>query len=141
MNWGVKILLTLITIVVATVSVGIYMVSQDTDSLEEEGYYEKGLNYESVIAHKRNVEANDVQPTITVKNNYIEFQFKEGNNEGEIFLKRASNQKLDKVVPFKSNGLKYTLSLKDFEKGAWEIQINWTSNKVSYYYEKRIFRP
>lgn len=75
MNWGVKILLILITIVVGTVSVGIYMVSQDTDTLEEEGYYEKGLDYEAIIAHKRNVLNDHAQPEITLKDQYIEFLF------------------------------------------------------------------
>ena len=69
MNWGVKILVTLITIVVVTVSVGIYMVSQDTDSLVEEGYYEKGLDYETVLEHKRNVDSYNAQPEIVVRDN------------------------------------------------------------------------
>lgn len=141
MNWGTKILLTLITIVVATVSVGIYMVSQDSDSLVEEEYYEKGLDYESVIDHKRNVALHSAQPEITVKENHIEFLFKENSNQGEITLKRPSNQHLDKIIPFLTTQFKYTLSLKGMEKGAWEIQINWNNNDVPYYYQKRIYIP
>ncbi len=139
MNWGAKILLTLISIVVVTISVGIYMVSQDTDSLVEEGYYEKGLDYESVIDHKRNVALYDAQPEITIRNNHIEFLFKEKSNQGEIILKRPSNQYLDKIIPFMITEPKYTLSLRDIEKGVWEIQITWDSNEVPYYFQKRIY--
>lgn len=139
MNWGVKILLTLITIVVVTVSVGIYMVSQDTDSLVEEGYYEKGLDYETVLEHKRNVESHQAQPEIIVKDNYLEFQFKEGGNKGEIMLRRSSDEKMDKVFPFTSSNATYTLSLKDIEKGAWEIEISWTNNDIPFFYQKRIY--
>lgn len=139
MNWGVKILLTLITIVVATVSVGIYMVSQDTDSLVEEGYYEKGLDYESVLEHKRNVELHHAQPEVTVKESYLEFKFKESGNKGEIILKRPSDQHLDKTFPFTSSNPIYTLTLKDIEKGAWEIEISWSNNDVPFFFEKRIY--
>jgi hypothetical protein len=141
MNWGVKILLTLITIVVVTVSVGIYMVSQDNDSLVEEGYYEKGLDYESVIEHQRNVESYNSQPEITVKDNYLEILFKEENNKGEIILQRPSDQHLDKVMPFSTTNSKYTLSLKDFQKGAWEIQLSWKQNDIPFYFKKRIYIP
>lgn len=141
MNWGVKILLTLITIVVVTVSVGIYMVSQDTDSLVEDGYYEKGLDYESVIEHQRNVETQNAQPEITIKDNYLEFLFKEENNQGEIILKRPSDQHLDKAIPFSTVDSKYTLSLKDFQKGAWEIQLSWEHNNIPFFFQKRIYLP
>ena len=141
MNWGVKILLTLITIVVVTVSVGIYMVSQDTDSLVEEGYYEKGLDYESIIEHQRNVETYNAQPEITVKDNYLEFLFKEENNKGEIILQRPSDQHLDQVIPFSTSDSKYTLSLKDFQKGSWEIQLSWEQNDIPFFFQKRIYIP
>ncbi len=141
MNWGVKILLTLITIVVVTVSVGIYMVSQDTDSLVEDGYYEKGLDYESVIDHQRNVEVHNAKPKITVKENYLEFLFTEANNQGEIVLKRPSDQHLDRVIPFSTTELKYTLSLSNVQKGAWEIQLNWEHNDIPFYFQKRIYIP
>ena len=139
MNWGVKILVTLITIVVVTVSVGIYMVSQDTDSLVEEGYYEKGLDYETFLEHKRNVDSYNAQPEIVVRDNYVELQFKEGTNEGEIMLRRSSDQTMDKVFPFISSNPVYTLSLKDIAKGAWEIEISWTNNNIPFFYQKRIY--
>lgn len=141
MNWGVKILLILITIVLVTVSVGIYMVSQDTDTLDEEGYYEKGLDYEAIIDHKRNVARDNAQPEITTKDNYIQFQFKSRDQQGEIFLKRAADQQLDRIIPFTTTEQKYTLSLKGIEKGAWEIQISWSSNNVPYYYQERLYIP
>lgn len=141
MNWGVKILLTLITIVVVTVSAGIYLVSQDTDSLVEDGYYEKGLDYESIIEHQRNVDTHNAEPTIRVKDNYLEFLFKEGNNKGEIILKRPSDQHLDRAIPFSSTDSKYTLSLNDIQNGAWEIQLIWEHDTIPFFFQKRIYIP
>jgi hypothetical protein len=141
MNWGVKIFLTLITIVVVTVSVGVYMVSQDTDSLVEEGYYEKGLDYESIIQHQRNVDTHGAQPEITVKENYLEFLFKEANNKGEIILKRPSDQNLDRMIPFSSKDSKYTLSLNNIQTGAWEVHLSWEHNNIQFYFQKQIYIP
>lgn len=141
MNWGVKILLTLVTIVVVTVSVGIYMVSKDNDSLIEEGYYEKGLSYESVIEHKRNVQLHNAQPQITIKENYIEVLFNEGSNKGEITLRRPSDQDLDKTIPFTTLDKKYTLSLSSIQSGAWEINLSWEQNNIPFFYTKRVFIP
>ena len=141
MNWGVKILLTLITIVVATVSVGIYMVSQDTDSLVEDAYYEKGLDYESVLDHQRNIEIHSALPKITIKDNYLEFLFTGANNEGEIILKRPSDQHLDRAIPFSTKDSKYTLSLNNIQTGAWEIHLSWENNNIPFYFQKRIHIP
>lgn len=141
MNWGVKILLTLITIVVVTVSVGVYMVGKDTDSLVEEGYYEKGLDYESIIEHQRNVDNHNAQPEISVKDNYLEFLFKGENNKGEIILQRPSDQTLDKAIPFSTSSSRYTLSLKDFRKGAWEIQVIWEQDDIPFFFRKKIYIP
>ncbi len=46
MNWGTKIIITLVLFMALIVSFGIYMVSKDTDSLVAEDYYERGLNYD-----------------------------------------------------------------------------------------------
>jgi len=46
MNWGTKIVIALALFIALIVSFGVYMVSQDTDSLVAEDYYERGLNYD-----------------------------------------------------------------------------------------------
>ena len=46
MNWGLKIVIGLATFIVFIVSMGIYMVSKDTDSLVDNDYYEKSLSYD-----------------------------------------------------------------------------------------------
>lgn len=48
MNWGVKIVIALALFMALIVSFGIYMVSNDTDSLVAEDYYERGLNYDQL---------------------------------------------------------------------------------------------
>lgn len=45
-NWGTKIVIALGLFVALITSFGIYMVTQDTDTLVHEDYYERGLNYD-----------------------------------------------------------------------------------------------
>lgn len=139
MNWGIKIIIILVLIVVSTVSVGIYMVSKDTDTLEESSYYERGLNYEAIIEHKRNVLRDQAEPEISVKEQYIEVNFKDGPNQGNFLLKRPSDQSLDVNMPFKTTNQQYTLSRKGLEAGMWEVQLNWSCNEVEYFFEKQIY--
>ena len=54
MNWGTKIFLTLAVFMLCIVGAGIYMVSHDSDSLEEDDYYEQGLNYDQAYEKKQN---------------------------------------------------------------------------------------
>ena len=46
MNWGTKLALALALFIALIVSFGVYMVSNDADSLVAEDYYERGLNYD-----------------------------------------------------------------------------------------------
>ncbi len=46
MNWGTKIVIALALFIILIASFGIYMVTQDSDSLIYEDYYERGLNYD-----------------------------------------------------------------------------------------------
>lgn len=62
MNWGVKIVIALVSFMALIMSFGVYMVSKDTDSLVAEDYYERGLNYDQLRA------VDSVhQPTDTVR--------------------------------------------------------------------------
>ncbi|MFB2120298.1 FixH family protein [Parapedobacter sp. 2B3] len=48
MNWGKGLVLALSLFIVMIIAFGIYMVTQDTDSLVHEDYYERGLNYDKL---------------------------------------------------------------------------------------------
>lgn len=66
MNWGTKIAVALALFMALIVSFGIYMVSQDTDSLVAEDYYERGLNYDrlrEIESTEQSLDTLPVSPT------------------------------------------------------------------------------
>jgi len=50
MDWGKALFLALALFMALIVSFGIYMVSNDSDGLVHEDYYERGLNYDHLRA-------------------------------------------------------------------------------------------
>ena len=67
MNWGTKIFLILAVFMLCIVAAGFYMVTQDTDSLEEDDYYEQGLNYDQAYEKKQNVLSMKEMPTVALR--------------------------------------------------------------------------
>jgi len=66
-NWGGKIVLALALFMALIISFGVYMVSQDTDTLVAEDYYERGLNYDRLRAAdsvRRSADSLQTRPNV-----------------------------------------------------------------------------
>ena len=141
MNWGVKIFLTLLIFIIVAVSTGVYMVSQDHDSLVEDDYYEKGLTFDSEYDHKTNVDLFKAEPAIKIENGYLIISFQQAGNAGTIRLQRASDSALDKEHLFSTQNKIYRLPIEDISSGKWKALINWEHNKTPFMYEKTFDIP
>lgn len=140
MNWGVKIFLTLLVFVIVAVSTGIYMVSNDHDSLVEEDYYEKGLEYDSTYNHKTNVSELDLQPELKVDSGFLIIKFKEAKNNGKLVLRRESDSSQDLNLPFSTENSVFRLPVSNLSDGRWNIQIDWQSqHEIPLLFEKSIY--
>jgi len=136
MNWGVKIFLTLLVFIIVAVSTGVYMVSQDHDSLVEDDYYEKGLTYDSEYDHKTNVEVYQAEPSIEVEGDKLVVSFQQAGNAGTIHLQRASDSSLDEEYQFSTQSKIYALPISDLSGGKWKVLINWEHNKTPFMHEE-----
>lgn len=141
MNWGVKIFITLLIFMVVAVGTGIYMVSQDHDTLIEDNYYEKGINYDSTYNQKTNVRELKAEPSISVKDNYLQITFTESGNNGIINLQRTSDSSLDQQIPFTIDNKVLKITTDNISNGEWKIQINWEHEDTPFLFEKNIFIP
>lgn len=141
MNWGVKIFVTLAIFIAVAVGTGIYMVSNDHDTLVEEDYYEKGITYDSEYDHKTNVETLDAKPEISIQGNLLIINFNQNSNKGTIDLQRPSDSSLDKRFPFSINEKSYSLPIESLTSGKWKVLINWEHNGTAFLHEKIIFIP
>lgn len=126
---------------VAAVGTGIYMVSQDHDTLIEDNYYEKGINFDSTYNQKTNVQELKAEPAINAKDNYLEIVFTETGNEGILNLQRTSDSSLDQQIPFSTEDKVLKISTDNLSNGEWKIRINWEHNNTSFLFEKDIFIP
>lgn len=134
MNWGLKIVIGLGIFMLFILSAGIYMVSKDTDSLEDENYYEKSLHYDEVYQRKQHVSDNHVRPKVKLSGDTLTITFVQPHNQGELNLRRPSDQRKDVVLPFvtEGEGRIYQLPIAGFLKGKWQLEINWTQGEVAY---------
>ncbi len=138
MNWGYKIFLSLAVFMIAIVAAGVYMVSNDSDTLEEEDYYEQGLNYDSAYEKKKNVLDFNEEPSISVRNDTLYIVFKAENNKGKLTFRKPSDKNQDKELPFQSVSRLYQLPVSAFEKGLWNLYIDWKTDGKQFLVEKDI---
>ena len=120
-------------------SFGIYMVSQNTDTLEEHDYYEQGLDFDSVYERKQNLQKYQAKPEIIVNTDTMLVRFVHEANHGKLLLRRPSDGAQDTKIPFSFEGKEYRLPITAFSRGAWEVRIAWEADGVPYLYEQRIF--
>ena len=121
------------------IGTGIYMVSQNHDTLIEDNYYENGINYDTTYNHKSNVERLKAEPQIRVIENTIEITFAENQNKGVLNLQRSSDSSLDQQIPFSIEDKTLTLGTDKLSSGQWKIQLDWEHNNTSFLFEKNIF--
>lgn len=140
MNWGVKIFLTLAVFMIGMVSVGIYMVNKNTDTLEEIDYYEKGINFDETYVRRQNLKDHGAEPTVAIKDgSVLEVNFKHQGNTGEWMMKRASDNNLDQNKHFSIEDGLLRIPIEDLAGGAWQLQLEWEADGVSFQYEKNIY--
>lgn len=141
MNWGTSIVIGMAMAMTAVVSAGIYMVSHDTDSLEENDYYENSLKYDQDYNQKgQTLQANAV-PTITLSDDSLKIRFRSAGNKGRVLLKRPSDNSMDMTLPFEITRNEYNIPLDALKNGAWHLRINWKNDKEDYLYEKELYLP
>jgi hypothetical protein len=139
-NWGWGLLLFYTFFCVVTVWFVFFTTHQDED-LVTEHYYKKTLTYQQHIdEHKRALKLNNpVTWQIDNTNSNITFEYPASSVKGQIHFYRPSDAKQDKVVTIKPDGnSKQMISLHSFERGLWEIKVNWEENGKTYYQEARL---
>ncbi len=132
MNWGLKIVLGLGAFIIFIVSAGIYMVTKNTDTLEDEDYYERSLSYDEVYRRKQNLLDNNARPTVSVKNDTLYITFSQPHNRGELIFKRPSDNTLDMALPFVTESQHYRLPVGSFTRGSWRLEISWQQDGTPY---------
>lgn len=139
MNWGVRILLALALFVIAAVSAGIYMVNKNVDTIEDVDYYEKGLTYDERYDRKENTERLQARPEVITRHDTLTINFVHGNNTGELYMMRPSDENQDIRIPFAMGENTFKLPLSTLSRGSWKLVLEWESDGTGFYHEQNLY--
>lgn len=136
-----RIVLGMAIAMTAVVGAGIYMVSNDTDTLEESDYYENSLNYDQDYNQKEQAVQAHAVPLVSLLNDTLQIRFQSAGNKGQILLKRPSDNSMDMKLPFEITKNEYRIPLHALKNGAWHLRINWKNGNEDYLYERELYVP
>ena len=141
MNWGHKIAIAYILFVVGMLSL-VYVSSLQTNEMIDENYYEKELQYQSLIDGKNNLsqftQKELLRDSASMLVLALPLEVRE-NCKGEITFLRNDDKKKDKqmTLALDANGNQY-FPKSHFAMGVYWVRIKWESQNKSYYSEQKI---
>lgn len=139
MNWGVRIIVILGAFMLFIIGSVVFMLSSDSDALEEKDYYEQALNYDERYDKNKNTLRDKAEPTIEVKETKLILDFPFEVHSGRIELKRPSSKVQDQEMPLSGQDTNYIIDVSKLTSGRWKCIIEWNSEGTDYRFEKDIF--
>jgi hypothetical protein len=139
MNWGTKIFIALGIFMAGIVAAGVYMVSQDNDSLVETDYYEKGISYDETYDRRQNLINERAEPKIELVNDSLVIHFKHRGNKGQILFRKPSDKDQDTQIDFQTAADSYRLALPNISSGNCDLVLIWQSNGIPFQFEKTLY--
>ncbi|SRR5690625_2894357 len=139
MNWGVKIIIFLGAFMIFIIGSVVYMLSADSDELEEKDYYEQALNYDERYDKNKNTLRDNAEPDIQIEGKELVLTFPTLVKEGKLELRRASNKVKDQEIILRENEDTYIIDVSDLVKGSWKCIVEWSGADAAYRFEKNIY--
>lgn len=140
MNWGTKIVLGMVAFMLFIIGMATYMfMLHDNDSLVEEDYYEKGLNYNQEYNAKENVLNDEAEPVIKINDNQLIIELKDSANYSLKLMRPA--KAVDDIIS-KGNTIGKTnmilVDIANMHSGLWILELKWISKGKEYQFNKNI---
>jgi len=139
MNWGVKIVIFLAAFMIFIIGSVIYMISTDTDGLEENDYYEQALNYDDTYDRKQNTRDDKAEPTLKIEEGELKIDFTASIKKGNLVLRRLSDRSKDQNIDFSTDEKTYYVDVSKLDSGMWMCILTWENKGKEYLFEEDIF--
>ncbi|MCX2477230.1 FixH family protein [Pedobacter sp. MC2016-05] len=139
-NWGAKLAFVMVIFILFIMGMVTYMfMVHGRDSLVDEDYYEKGLDYTKEYNSKANVIRDHEAPVVKVTSSQIIIELK-NKATYSMRIMRPADQKSDQNRKGETDGAdnKIVVEQLGMAKGLWILNLNWSSNGKTYAYEKNI---
>lgn len=117
----------------------IYMISTDTDGLEENDYYEQALNYDDTYDRKQNTRDDKAEPTLKIEEGELKIDFTTSIKKGNLVLRRLSDRSKDQNIDFSTDEKTYYVDVSKLDSGMWMCILTWENKGKEYLFEEDIF--
>lgn len=142
MNWGYKILLVIIAFMIAILSM-VFVAFRQTNDMLDENYYEKEMNYQSLIDAAQNL--NLVNDSLLINQNetyvivHVPRTLISNFEQGNLTFLRIDDKRKDFTFDFKPNeeGILQIEKFK-FIPGTYKARMKWRNLGKDYYREQNL---
>lgn len=142
MSWGYKILGVYLAFVVGIATM-VYKSSTQKIDLVTPDYYAKELKYQERIDAVKRTQALTSKTKFEVINSQLLVtlppEFSGRNVSGSILLYCPADNSRDIKKDFSSGNGSASINVPGAAKGAYQLQVSWTSEGNNYYFEENIF--
>lgn len=142
-NWGI-FAFSLFGVFVVFMLGMVYFATKQNNELVTENYYEKELEFKTILEKKNQSNALTEKVTFNIDEEYLNLLFPleiKGEITGEIVFYKPSNQTADKTVVLSVKNNTQQFKLTDFEKGMYRVKVDWKANQTAFYNELDVVIP
>lgn len=143
-NWGYKITLVYLVFVAGILYLVMQANKHDVDLVTQD-YYGEELRYQEKIDQRSRADAlsGPVRYTLADKAIHIRFpgEFTGKEITGEVLLYYPADSRRDVRSPIRTSANAMTLQIPDTRSGMHILQVTWTSEQQTYYFEENLFIP
>ena len=144
MNWGYKILIVYM-IFIGGIGFLVFKSTMQNQDLVTPDYYEQELKYQQKIDEIQRSNQLSASVKYELKNGVIDIIFpkemKDKEVTAQVLLYCIADKIKDTKKEFTTNTAAIAFNLPAANKGLHELQINWQSQGVTYYYKDKILVP
>lgn len=142
MNWGTGIAATYIAFAAATSGFVVFAMNRPV-SLVSPDYYADSLREDQQLAAIRNTQALETAPSVEwTGRDWVQICVPAAHAplaRGSITFYRASDIDADRTFDLRLNGNgEQDVTVRDFARGLWVVQLRWSANGREYYFEQPI---
>ena len=142
MNWGYKIMIVIIAFIIAMMSM-VFVAFRQTNDMLDENYYEKEMNYQSLINAAQNLNLVTDSTLINQNESYVMVNIPKtlfsNFEQGNISFLRIDDKRKDVTFDFKPNEQGVLLIEKfKFTLGAYKARVKWRNLSKDYYKEQNL---
>lgn len=139
-SWGIKIAAVYTIFVLLVLGTVIFSTTQDVNLVTED-YYQKEIEYQQQIDKLKRTGRLSEKVFVKLDNKFLKIKmpgdFKDKYVTGDVVLYRPSNNKQDFQMKLTLNSnLEHTMSVENFERGLWKLQLGWEADGLNYFHEQ-----